>query len=116
EEAKEKELVDDLYDQFLEAVAEGREMTMDQVRALATGEVYTGRRAHELKLVDEVGDLDTAIDLAVELSGAPRKPVWTHPRRGLREALSSMMGASMGAEIASQLEERFSPQYLLRHR
>lgn len=116
EEQKEKELVDDLYNQFLEAVAEGRDMTMDNVRSLATGEVYTSRRAQDLKLVDQVRDLDTAIDLAVELSGAPRKPVWTHPRRGLREALSSMMGASMAAEIAMQLEERFSPKYLFQHK
>ena len=116
EEQKEQELVNDLYNQFLEAVAEGRDMTMDQVKALATGEVYTGRRALELKLVDQIGDLDTAIDLAVELSGAPRKPVWTHPKRSLRDALSSVMGASMAAEIAMQLEERLSPKYLFQHR
>ncbi len=116
EEQKEQELVNDLYNQFLEAVAEGRGMTMDEVKTLATGEVYTGRRALNLKLVDQVGDLDTAIDVAVELSGAPRKPVWMHPRRGLREALSSMMGASMAGEIAAQLEERLSPSYLFQHR
>jgi protease-4 len=116
EEAKEKELVDDLYNQFLEAVSEGRGLTMEQTKALATGEVFTGRRAKELKLVDEVGDLERAIDLAAELSGAPRKPVWTHPKKGLRDALSAMVGTSMAAEIALQLEERLSPGYYLQHR
>jgi ClpP class serine protease len=99
EEKKEQELVDDLYQQFLEAVAEGRKMTMDQVKTLATGEVFTGRRAKELGLIDETGDLERAIDIASELSGAPRKPVWVHPKRGLRDVIQGLTGRRHGGRI-----------------
>jgi protease-4 len=106
ERKKQQELVDDLYDQFLDSVAEGRKMTKEQVREVATGEVFTGRRAKELGLVDELGDLDRAIDLAAELSGAPRRPIWMRPRRGVRELVSGMFAGAFVDEIAARLEER----------
>jgi protease-4 len=115
EEQKEQALVDDLYEQFLEAVADGRKMTIDQVRSFATGEVFTGRRARELGLVDETGDLERAIDIASELSGAPRKPVWVHPKRGLRDIVSSLTGGGLAGEIAAQIDERLQPKYYFQH-
>ena len=62
-------MVDEYYDQFIGVVAEGRELSEEEVRNLATGQLYTGTEAKELGLVDELGDLDTAIDLAAELAG-----------------------------------------------
>jgi protease-4 len=121
EEAKEKELIDDLYDQFLDIVAEGRHMEKDKVRELATGEIYTGRRSVEVGLADEIGDLDRAIDVAAEMANAPRKPVWMRPHKGLRDVLSSMVAGSMASslvyEVATQLEERMaSSRYNIQHR
>lgn len=117
EEAKEKELIDDLYDQFIEIVAEGRNMDKAKVKELATGEIYTGKRSVEVGLADEIGDLERAIDVAAELGNAPRKPVWVKPHRGLRDVLSSMVAGSMVNEIASQLEERMaSSRYNIQHR
>ncbi len=112
EEEKEKEqaLVDDLYDQFLDIVAEGRGIDKAKAKELATGEVYTARRCVDLGLVDELGDLERAIDMAAELGNAPRRPVWLKPRRGLREAIASMVGASFAGSfvdaVAARLEER----------
>ena len=109
EKQKEQALVDDLYDQFLEIVAEGRNMDKAQAKELATGEVYTARRCIELGLVDELGDLEHAIDMAADLGHAPRRPVWLKPKKGLREALSSMMGTSIAGSfvdaVAARLEE-----------
>lgn len=118
EEKKELELVEDLYDQFLDSVAAGRKMDRAQVRALATGEVYTARKAIGLGLVDELGDLERAIDLAAELGDAPRKPVWLHPKRGLRDLVSTMMAGAVVGEVVNQLEERIysRTQYLFEHR
>lgn len=62
-------MVDEYYEQFLDVVAEGRGLSREAVRELATGQLYTGSRAKELRLVDQLGDLDTAIDLAMELAG-----------------------------------------------
>jgi protease-4 len=108
EEKKEQELVDDLYEQFLEVVMKGRNMTREQARAIATGEIFTGRKAVELGLIDEVGDLERAIDIAAELSEAPRKPVWVRPKRGLRDLVGSLAAASIVSEVFGQVEERLS--------
>jgi protease-4 len=117
EEAKEQELVDDLYDMFLDSVAEGRKLDKAKVREIATGEVYTGHRAVQLGLVDELGDLERAIDVAVDLSGAPRKPVWVHPKLGLRDLMSQMVGSSLVGAVASQLEDRLlASRYNFEHR
>ena len=63
-------LVDGYYEQFIAVVAESRGMNKEEVRNLATGQLYTGVEAKELGLVDELGGLDKAVDLATELSGA----------------------------------------------
>jgi protease-4 len=62
-------ITDDLYEQFVSAVAEGRNLSPATVRKLATGQPYTGGQALELGLVDELGDQDRAIELAAELAG-----------------------------------------------
>ena len=62
-------MVDEYYEQFIDVVAEGRELSREEVRNLATGQIYTGTEAKELGLVDELGGLDTAINLAAELAG-----------------------------------------------
>jgi len=116
ERKKEQALVDDLHDQFMEAVAQGRGLDKAQVREIATGEVYTARRAKELGLVDELGDLERAIDLAAELGNAPRKPVWLRPKRGLREMVSSLVGTSVVDAVATRLEERLLNRYDIEYR
>jgi len=62
-------MIDEYYEQFIDVVAEGRGLSKEEVRNLATGQIYTGTEAKELGLVDELGGLDTAIDLATELAG-----------------------------------------------
>jgi protease-4 len=64
-----QQTIDEYYEQFIDVVAEGRELNREEVRDLATGQIYTGTEAQELGLVDELGDLDTAINLAAELAG-----------------------------------------------
>jgi protease-4 len=56
------------YEEFLARVAESRGMTRDEVDAIARGRVWSGQDAHELGLVDNLGDLDDAIAAAAELA------------------------------------------------
>lgn len=58
-----------LYDQFIEKVAEGRDMEEDEVRAVAEGRVWTGIQAKENGLVDDLGSLSFAIALAMDRAG-----------------------------------------------
>lgn len=61
--------VDQINEQFIEAVAEGRGMDIEAVRALANGMTYSGIDAVENGLADEVGTLEDAIAKACELAG-----------------------------------------------
>lgn len=67
-------MIDDSYDQFTAAVAEGRKMPIDQVKTLADGRIYTGRQAKEAGLVDQIGDLQDAIDAAGVAGGLGKNP------------------------------------------
>ncbi|MFT4603801.1 MAG: protease-4 [Rhodothermales bacterium] len=61
--------MDRTYDQFLALVAEGRGMTVEEVHAVAQGRVWTGTDARDAGLVDVLGGLETALDLAAERVG-----------------------------------------------
>ena len=74
-------LLDDMHDQFITAVAQGRGLDRAAVRALADGRVYSGRRAKELGLVDALGGLEDAVRLAGALAKIPGKPKLVRPRR-----------------------------------
>ena len=60
--------VDRFYDTFVQRVAEGRKLTAAQVDSIGQGRVWTGTRAKELGLVDEIGGLEAAIAGAAELA------------------------------------------------
>jgi len=61
-----------IYDQFLTKVAEGRTISKDEVDKIGKGRVWTGNQARGLHLVDELGGLSRAIEVAKNLSGIPR--------------------------------------------
>lgn len=61
-------LSDEAYDQFIQTVAEGRDLELSKIKGLATGELYIGTQALELGLVDQLGGLNDAIDAAAELA------------------------------------------------
>ncbi|WP_346353675.1 signal peptide peptidase SppA [Azotosporobacter soli] len=67
-------MVDDIYQQFIQVVAEGRNMELERVRQLADGRVYTGNQAKELGLVDELGNMYDAVEGAAALAGIHGKP------------------------------------------
>ena len=86
-------VMDDVHKQFIEAVAEGRSLELRAAQVLADGRIFTGRQAKEAKLVDELGDLEDAIQLAAEVVGIEGEPKVIEPRRrfSLREILDSKL-------------------------
>ena len=86
-------VMDDVHKQFIEAVAAGRALEPTAVQALADGRIFTGRQAKDAKLVDELGDLEDAIQLAAELAGIEGEPKVVEPRRrfSIRELLESRL-------------------------
>jgi protease-4 len=67
-------LIDEMYVDFVDAVAKGRKMDVEAVRALADGRVFTGRDAKEKKLIDEIGNFQDAVDQTASLAGITGKP------------------------------------------
>jgi protease-4 len=101
-----QELIDDSYRQFVKAVAEGRGLKVEEVMKFADGRVFSGKRAKELGLVDELGGLDRAVELAKELGKCPKAQVWeVKEKKGLverllgegsSEALNNLIGVLSG--------------------
>lgn len=69
-----QDLIDDAYGQFVAAVAQGRHMTVEQVKPLADGRIYSGGQALQLGLVDQLGDSVDAVEAAAKLGGIHGKP------------------------------------------
>jgi len=69
-----QKIINESYTRFVTSVAEGRNLSVDYVRSIADGRVYTGSDAKDMGLVDELGGLYDAIDVAANLSGIKGKP------------------------------------------
>ncbi len=67
-------LLDDVHEQFIRAVSDSRNIDYGVVKELADGRIFTGKKAKELGLVDELGNLEYAIELAGKLSGIKGQP------------------------------------------
>ena len=108
-------LLDDVYDQFILAVADGRGLEPKDVRAFAEGRIYSGRQAHGLKMVDDLGGLEDAIEAAAKMAGLPPKPKVVYPRRrfSLRDLLRNELGLSQVSRMLPALETLRTPLYLM---
>jgi protease IV len=90
-----QEMVDEIYDQFVDEIARGRPgLTREEVLPLATGQLFTGSQAFQSGLVDELGGLPTAIAKAEELAGIQDAEIIEF-RPSLWEAM--LMGPGFGA-------------------
>lgn len=74
-------VLDNVHQQFVQAVAEGRRLDRSKVAQVADGRILTGEQAKQLGLVDQLGNLQDAIDTAAKLAGIEGKPVVLYPKR-----------------------------------
>jgi len=80
-----QDLVANTYQQFVAVVSAERHLSADSVRALADGRVYTGQQAVSNGLIDGLGDMHDAVQLAARMAGISGKPTLVEPpRRHLR--------------------------------
>ncbi len=97
-------LVQEIYDQFLDEVAANRNLSETYVKSVAEGRIYTGSTAKELKLVDDVGGKEYAIKKAAELGGIEGEPnIVTYGRRGIFEEFLGKASAGFGYGFAKGL-------------
>ena len=69
-----QDVVDDVHEQFVQAIATGRDLPLAEVRKIADGRIMTGQQALRLKLIDEVGGLEKTIDLLAKKLGVVGRP------------------------------------------
>jgi len=109
---KVQEMMQNVYDDFVEKAADSRKTTPEKIDAVAQGRVWTGQQARERGLVDALGGLDTAISIAKERAKIPKDEdvdlVVFSGRRTLYEALSEQLGggASLLGAFGSRSDAR----------
>src|SRR5438309_5881769 len=85
-------LIDDMHSQFIQAVADGRKMKVDEIRAVADGKVWTGDQAMGLKLIDQEGDFESVVKDTAKSVGIKGEPVLVHPEKDRKTVLDLLFG------------------------
>ncbi|MBM4270583.1 MAG: signal peptide peptidase SppA [Deltaproteobacteria bacterium] len=108
-------LVDDISDQFIDMVSRDRKIQKEDLRKIADGRVFTGRQAYRLGLVDHIGDMGYAIDLAGEMSGIKGKPEVVYAKKkGLRlwDYIFRDVFSALEEQVQSRMYRFHGIQYL----
>ncbi len=110
---------DEAYEQFVREVADGRGMNLEDVKELATGQIYLGSQALELGLVDRLGGIDDAIDYLAELNDFKNPVRYEYPQPSLftqffdmgYNVLKVLANAAAGPELMmlDKLREGITP-------
>lgn len=108
-------LLDDVYGQFVDAVAEGRGLDRKEVLAFADGRIYSGQQAQALKMVDDLGGFEDAVEAAGKLANISGRPRLLYPRRrfSLRDILESRLGLPGATGLLPMLPGIRTPLYLM---
>jgi protease-4 len=92
EQAYMQSLIDNMFHQFVQAVADGRGMKFEDVKSIANGKVWTGEQAASMKLIDGVGDFETAVQDTAKAVGIKGEPTLVRPDRDRKTLLDLLLG------------------------
>lgn len=108
-------LLDDVYSQFVDAVAEGRGLDRKEVLAFADGRIYSGQQAQALKMVDDLGGFEDAVEAAGKLANITGRPKLLYPRKrfSFRELFENRLGLPGTATLLPILPGIRTPLYLM---
>jgi len=99
-----QEVIDNVHRQFVQAVAEGRKMDREKVMQIADGRILTGEQAKQIGLVDQIGNLQDAIDIVAKMVGIEGKPNILYPKR--RFSLWELLVRETTSAILDTLSEK----------
>jgi protease-4 len=85
-------LIDNMYGQFVQAVADGRNQKADDIKAIADGRVWTGQEALSMHLIDQIGDFQAAVDDTAKSVGIKGEPVLVHQEKERKTLLDLLFG------------------------
>src|SRR5882724_4089759 len=92
EQAYMQALIDNMFGQFVKAVADGRSMKFEDVKSIANGKVWTGEQAKSMNLIDGVGDFEAAVADTAKSVGISGEPTLVQPERNRRTVLDLLLG------------------------
>ncbi len=102
-----EDIIYDFYEQFIAEVAQNRNLSVEHVKRIAEGRIYSAKRAKELGLVDEVGTRRVAVEKAAELAGIKGKPqLVTYERKPFLKELFGTGMERLGYGFAKALLDR----------
>ena len=110
-----QDLVDDIYNQFVDVIAKERKLPRERVIEIADGRVFSGRKAKELGLVDYLGDMATAAKLAGKLAGREGKYDLVYPskkRFSVFDFLTDEAASKISSSLKEKLESKSGLSYL----
>ncbi len=85
-------LIDNMYGQFVQAVADGRHAKVNDIKAIADGRVWTGQQALDLHLIDQVADFRSAVEDTAKSVGISGEPVLVRPEKDRQSLLDLLFG------------------------
>jgi len=104
-------VIDDAYEQFLDAIVQGRKnLDKEMLRSIADGRIFTGSQAKEYGLVDELGNLQDAVEKAAQLAGIEGKPEILEPKKRRLSILDRLLEGM--AHLSPQALENRSPKLM----
>jgi protease-4 len=108
-------LLDDVYSQFVDAVSEGRGLERSEVLAFAEGRIYSGQQALALKMVDEMGGFEDAVEAAGKLANISGRPKLVYPRKrfSFKDLLENRLGLPGAGPLLPALSGIRTPLYLM---
>ena len=92
EQAYMQSLIDNMFGQFEQAVADGRGLKLEDVKAIANGKVWTGQEALSMKLIDNIGDFEAVVKDTAKSVGISGEPTLVHPEKDRKTLLDLMTG------------------------
>jgi protease-4 len=95
-------LLDNMHSQFIQAVADGRHLKVQDVQAIADGRVWTGDQALPLHLIDQVGDFRAAVKNTAQSVGIKGEPQLVRPEKEHHTLLDLLFG-----DLSNFLPDRF---------
>lgn len=106
-------LIDDVHQQFVEAVSEGRHMPIDRLQPFVDGRIFTGRQAKEIGLIDELGTLNDAIKYAAKVAGIDEDSDLVYPEPEKINLIEQYLQGAVSRYLGINLIEKriIGPQY-----
>ncbi len=111
-----KAVVDDTYEQFVEAVAEARNRGREEIYPFADGSIFTGRQAYNIGLVDTLGSFEDAVSIAGEMSGLGPTPDIVREKKRELNFLDYLTGGVKFMEKMSNFEAGSGPTLMYLYR